>query len=60
MSADANHTFTVGNALTDNLLPDLGLNQNDYNNVRYIARVQDHIYSHVPGHYSATYLLPAR
>jgi hypothetical protein len=30
---------TAGNALTDNLLPDLGLDQNDYNNVRYTTRV---------------------
>jgi hypothetical protein len=35
---------TAGNALTDNLLPDLGLNQNDYNNVRYNAGVSDHTY----------------
>lgn len=28
----------ISNALTDKMLPDLGLNTNDYNNVRYLAK----------------------
>lgn len=48
----------ISNALTDNLLPDLGLDTNDYNNVRLTVEIWDHTYSHLQGYYSATYLLP--
>lgn len=33
----------ISNALTDKMLPDLGLNTNDYNNVRCLARVSTRI-----------------
>jgi len=49
--------FLAGNALTDNLLPDLGLDTNDYNNVRHTVNVWKYVYSHPLGHYSATSLL---
>lgn len=48
----------ISNALTDNMLPDLGLNTNDYNNVRHFLKVQDRTYSHLLGYHGAASLLP--